>query len=356
MTWSWFHRLLSRRGRPFTASRFRTPRRPSSLPAMIELLEPRQLPAAPAVSPTLSAADDGVVTLAVSTGEWQATRFDGSQFVAESLTTWSSIPEDIVTVQGDLWATGQKQLVHFEPATGLFQAEWISGSANSQGTVAGWMSGMDLQFLTARDLDHNGFDDLIAMDRHTGNWALSTFHAGNQSDSRFVGTWRADVNWQHVQFADLNADGWDDVVGYNPGDRTWNALLGGSSSFTPVTFTDSTPAANIVDVRLADFDSRAGTDILYRNTTSGNWTAISLVSGQFQARTVGTWSTSGTWTDVLAVDFWGLGREAIVGRNVQSNQWQMTWSVGSGMTTAPISIWGTGSYADAFIADLNRDG
>ncbi|HET6426123.1 MAG TPA: VCBS repeat-containing protein, partial [Planctomycetaceae bacterium] len=47
---------------------------------------------------------------------------------------------------------------------------------------------------------------------------------------------------------------------------------------------------------------------------------------------------------------------AIVGRNVQSNQWQMTWSVGSGMTTAPISIWGTGSYADAFIADLNRDG
>lgn len=355
MPWTWFRRLLGET-HPASRARYRTDRRPSPLPAMVEFLEPRALLSAAAIEPTASPVDLGVVNLNDTTGEWRASRFNGDQFVEELLTTWADVPDNVVTVQGDLWGTGQKEFIHYEAATGLLKAEWKVGTGLAVGAIGGWVTNMDVQYLTARDLNHDGYDDVLGMDLQTGNWAVTTMEAGGGNSSRFVGTWRTDVAWQHVNFADMNADGWDDIIGYNPSEQSWNVLLGGNSAFTALSVSDPTPTANISTVRTTGFDGSQGADLLYRNAATGDWTALSLVSGQFRTRTVGNWDRTANWVDVQTIDFWGLGREAIVGRNGQTNEWRMTWSMGSGFTTAPIAIWANGTYADAFVADVNLDG
>lgn len=356
MAWSWVRRLLHHWGETAPVRRRRNGRADARIPAEIATLEPREYLSAAAVNPTESPVDVGVVNLNVATGEWNAARFNGSQFVEESLTTWANPPAETVTVQGDLWGTGQNEFIHYDSATGSLQAEWKSGAGLAQGVIGGWVANMDVAFLTARDLNHDGYDDIIGMDRQTGKWAVTTMQAGGGSTNRFVGTWRTDVSWQNVNFADMNADGWDDIIGYNPGDQTWNVLLGGNSSFTPMSVSDATPTANITSVRVTGFDGTQGDDLLYRNNATGDWTSLSVVNGQFRTRTVGNWDRTASWVDVQTVNFWGIGREAVVGRNPLTNEWRMTWSSGSGATTSTVNIWASGTYTDAFVADLNLDG
>lgn len=89
---------------------------------MVEYLEPRTLLSSPAVNPTTSPVDFGVIDLNDSTGDWQAARFDGTTFVQETLTSWENTVADKVVVHGDLWGTGSQDLVEFDPATGSFNA------------------------------------------------------------------------------------------------------------------------------------------------------------------------------------------------------------------------------------------
>lgn len=323
---------------------------------MIEYLESRQLMSGTVVNPTTSAADLGVIQLDTASGNWQASRFDGTQFVSETIANWQSPTAETVVVQGDLWGTGQRELIKFDSTTGSFNAEWKAGSAIAAGTIVTWVPGMDLQFLTVRDLNQDGRDDFIAMDSITGRWAASTTQPSGGYNTRFIGTWQTGVDWQHVNFADVNNDGYDDVVGLNATSNTWNVLLGGNASFQPVTFVSPVSSSNISQVVVDHFDGTAGADIVFRDAVTGNWTSASYSSSKFNLTSVGNWSAAGTWSDVSAVDFWGSGRTAIIGRNTQTNEWRMTWSVGSGYATGQVAIWSPGIYADAQIVDFNLDG
>ncbi len=345
-----------RRGRE-VAVRPHAQRRPqSSIPAMVEHLESRQFLSGAAVNPTTSAADLGVIQLDAATGAWRASRYKGTQFAQETIATWQTPVADTVVVHGDLWGTGQHELIQFDATTGNFNAEWKSGSAIASGNIASWVPGMDLQFLTVQDLNHDGRDDIIAMDRITGRWAASTSKVGGGYDTRFIGTWQTGVNWQHVSFADLNADGYDDIVGFNSATNTWNALLGKQGDFQAVSTVSPVASGNVAHAVVDRFDGAAGADILVRDSASGNWTKLSYVGGQFSSTNIGTWSPDGTWVDINTIDFWGTGRSAIIGRNAATNEWRLTWSAGSGYATATVSIWGAGTYADAQVADVNLDG
>ncbi len=323
---------------------------------MVEYLESRTLLSSPAVDPTTSPTDFGVIDLNVSTGDWQAARFDGTQFVNESLISWENAVGETVVVHGDLWGTGHQDLLEYDPATGSFNGQWQSGSGIATGIIVTWIPHMDLQFLTMQDLNHDGRDDITAMDRNTGNWATATSRADGGYDVRFIGTWQTGIDWQHVSFADLNGDNYDDIVGYNSSNRTWNALFGTGSTFLDASFLDPLISGSPSSVVVANFDGVAGADILERDANSGDWTAISFVSGRFESKTVGNWSPGGSWTNINAIDFWGAGRNAIIGFNSQSNEWRLTWSAGSGFATSSVSTWGPGSYADAQVGDFNHDG
>ncbi len=323
---------------------------------MIEYLEPRELLTGAAVNPTTSAADVGVIQLNETTGDWQASRFNGTQFNSETVASWENAVPQTVVVHGDLWATGAQDLVQYDPATGSFHGQWQSGSGVAEGVLFTWVPSMDLQFLTMQDLNHDGRDDVIAMDRNTGNWATSTSRADGSYDTRFIGTWQTGVDWQHVAFTDLNGDNYDDIVGYNPNAKTWNALFGTQSAFLDATYANPIVSGSLSHVVVGNFDGVVGTEILERDLVSGNWVAISFVNGRFSSKVVGNWDAGSLWSNVHTLDFWGTGRKAIVGLNTQTNEWRLTWSAGSGFATSTISIWSAGSYVDAQVADLNHDG
>ncbi len=358
MLWTWLQDWWSsiRRRRIILPRPPAGRRSPASAPVMIEYLESRELLAGGAVNPSTSAADLGVIQLDTVTGAWQASRYDGSQFNQETIVTWESPLAEIEPVYGDLWGTGLQERIQFDAATGDFNAEWKSGSGIATGTIASWVPGMDLQSLTVQDLNHDGRDDILALDRNTGRWAASTSQATGGYSTRFIGAWQMGVNWQNISIADLNADGYDDVIALNPETNTWNGLLGKPDSFLSTSFVSPVASGNVASVAVDRFDGAAGADILIRDTVSGNWTKVSYVSGRFIFKSVGNWSPGSTWVDINTIDFWGTGREAVIGRNAETNEWRLTWSSGSGYATATVSIWGAGAYADAQVADLQQDG
>ncbi len=273
-----------------------------------------------------------------------------------SVASWQAPVADTVVVHGDLWGNGQQALIRFDSATGEFHAEWKSGDGIANGVIASWVPGMDLQYLTVQDLNHDGRADLMAMDRNTGRWAASTSLPNGQYSTRFVGTWQPGEDWQSVTFADINADGWDDVIGLNRTTDMWHTLFGGSDIFQETTFVSPISTSNIASVIVDDFDGAAGADIVMRDAVSGSWTSVSSLGTGFTSTTVGNWSSTETWVDINAIDFWGTGRSGLIGRNSQTNEWQLTWSAGSGYATAQLSIWALGDYADAQVVDVNLDG
>lgn len=275
---------------------------------------------------------------------------------SNAVDSWQTPVPETVVVSGDLWGNGQKELIRYDSASGQFIGEWKSGDSITQGTVAAWAPGLDLQYLTVKDLNYDGRGDIIAMDRTTGRWAASTSLPGGSYSTRYIGTWQTGVNWQSVTFADLNADGFEDVMALDPTTSTWNVLLGGNGAFQSTSVLSPVSSGNIASVVVDNFDGVAGADIVVRDGTTGGWTNLSYASNKFNIKTVGNWSPAGTWVDVNTVDFWGTGRKAIIGRHAQTNEWRLTWSAGSGTTTSQLTIWGAGTYADAQIADLNQDG
>lgn len=281
---------------------------------------------------------------------------DGNSSSNQAVESWAAPVPETVVVHGDLWGNGQNQLIRFDSVTGQFTAEWKSGTGNAQGVIAAWAPGLELQFLTVQDLNQDGRDDLIAQDRLTGRWAASTSQPGGGYSTRFIGTWQTGVNWQSVQFADMNSDGYDDVLALDPTTNTWNVLLGRTGSFTATSFASPVASSNLGSVVVDNFDGNAGADLLLRDTVSGDWTSTSLIGGSFQSRVVGNWSPAATWGDVHTIDFWGTDRHAVIGRNLQTNEWRMTWSAGSGYATSGLTTWGAGTYADVQVVDVNLDG
>lgn len=356
MFWTWLKSYWTSCERA-VSPRLRARRRPQSpIPAMIESLEPRQLLSGVTPNTDNPAYDVGLVGLNANTGEWQAARYDGNEFVQETLAVWDAPSMETVVLHGDLWGTGQDELVRFDSSTGSFHAEWKNGSGIADAVITTWVPGMGLRFATVQDLNRDGRDDIIAMDRITGRWAASTTLPGGGYDTRFIGTWQTGVDWQHVAFVDLNADGADDVVGYNPTANSWNVLLGGGDAFTATSFANPTPASAVDRVVVANFDGTAGADILQRDDATGDWTATSFVGGVASSRVVGNWNAGGNWVDTTVIDFWNTGRDGVLARNAQTNEWRLTWSSGSGFATAGVSIWGSGTYVDARVLDINQDG
>lgn len=323
---------------------------------MIEHLETRELLSGAAVDPTTSARDLGVIQLNDATGEWQASRFNGTDFVAETITTWNTVPQETVVVHGDLWGTGQDELVRFDRETGNFIAEWKSGSGIATGVVTSWIPNMDLQFLTIQDLNHDGRDDIIAQDRTTGRWAVSTSVGAGGYSARFIGTWQTGINWQHLTIADVNGDGLDDVLAINPNSDQWNLLIGTTGNFNSLTVGNAFPTTRIAQLETGNYDGNAGVDILQRDAVTGTWLKSSLIGNGFYSQNIGSWSPTTTWVDVNTLDFWGSGRDVIVGRDTTTNTWQALWSSGSGIASSNLGAWAPGNYADIQTGDFNGDG
>jgi len=350
----WWHRSPRRMSsvarHPFSAPEICEPRHLlSSVPAIASPL--------PAASSTTSQYDLGMVGFDEATGVWKANRFNGTEFVTETIADWKTTEGDRPTVFGDIWGTGQKDVIRYDSTTGKLVADWQAGESVSTGLISGWVPGMDLAYFTARDLNGDGRADFIGFDRVTGKWAVSTSTLNNRYDARFVGTWDKSVFWKSVSVADLDGDGREDILGFNPTAGTWHILFGTTSgSYTKYSPANPNSSRKIAQTVIANFDGTPGAEILERDAATGEWIRTSFAGRVMQTGVVGQWRTNATWVDVAVGDFWGTGRQAIIGRDDVTDEWWATWSIGNGVSTRKLTTWGLGDYVDTKFADLDGDG
>lgn len=330
-----------------------------------EICEPRQLLSSvpvvnsplPAAPSTLSQYDAGMVGFDASTGQWQANRYDGTQFVTETIADWDSAYTDQPTVFGDIWGNGIQDVIRYDSASGKLIADWLAGASITTGTISGWSAGMNLAYFTAQDINGDGRSDILGYDRNTGKWAVSISKPNNKYEARTAGLWDSSVQWSSVSFADLDGDGLQDIFGYNPTAKSWTILLGTSAGqFTKYTPANQNSNRTITRHVVASFDGTPGAEILEWDSNTGEWIATSFAGRTARSTVVGQWRTNATWVDVAVGDFWGTGRKAVIGRDDITDEWWATWSVGSGVSTRRLKSWGLGSYADTQFADLNQDG
>ncbi len=112
-------------------------------------------------------------------------------------------------------------------------------------------------------------DDPIRWDPTTGIWYVTT--AANTETA--WGAWSTAVTWMDVQYADINGDGYTDIVGRVASSGAWYAAISTGSSFTNVFLGAWSPGVTWDDVQVADINGDGKADIIGRVDSSGAWYA-----------------------------------------------------------------------------------
>jgi FG-GAP-like repeat/FG-GAP repeat len=172
-------------------------------------------------------------------------------------------------------------------------------------------------FSVTRDLNGDGYSDLIWRNMITGDVAVSmTGDVGIVSRSTVVHG--LDLNWQIAGVGDVDGDGKADIVWRNnySGDvAEW--LMDGATVKSYATIA-SVPDLSWEVAGIGDLDGDGRADLVWRNTRTGN-VAEWLMNGT----TIREWNTLNTgidapWRVAGVGDLDGDGRADLIWRNVQT--------------------------------------
>jgi hypothetical protein len=182
--------------------------------------------------------------------------------------------------------------------------------------------------------------------------ADQTFEAKNY----FAGSskWGSFASPAHTMiFGDVNGDGKEDLVGWNPStDDRQVGLSTGSSFAVPGSW--GTGLASTIKFALADVNGDGKADAIEKSSSGEVRVGLSTGTGFASLIKWTTWSTAYATT---FIDVNGDGRDDIVGRDPSTGNRQVGLSTGTSFA-AP-SSWGAWSAAGDFtfdLADVNGDG
>lgn len=293
---------------------------------------------------------DGALDVVVATG-WCGgfwLRGDGTGKQASSeplpLPPWSMC-NSVVSgdFNGDGWPDLALQGASVGRAFGVLTADGLGGflPAQGHGSAVGWVT-----HWVVGDLDRDGFDDLVAYDPPIASLAIFRGSSTGLTPPSFIAI---DVNpVQNSQLGDFDGDGILDLVvstgPWSSGGRVETFFGDGAGSFAPALV-----LSNRRLVLSADFDGDGRDELLTRELDSyeiQRWTGA-----QFQAQPIALpWGV----TPVSARDFDRDGAAELVCEFLSEIQ---IWSLESGVPIGPLnSIHMPSSYGYVLVADLDSDG
>jgi hypothetical protein len=242
--------------------------------------------------------------------------------------------------------------------------QWYSASSTNGSTsftnaqVAQWNGGTWTNVMNG-DFNGDHHIDLIGRDGG-GRWMVSLNEGyGYFFNPTQFGAWSVTVTWSDVQVADVNGDGFDDIVGRLAATGQWYVAFSNGMTFTNAQTLVWNRSFNWVDVHVLDMNDDGRADIIGRNASNGQWN-IGLSNGAtFNNSVWSAWSTTITWLDIRVGDINGDQRPDVVGRVQQNgaiyvalNQANNTFSSGFLWAT-----WSTaGSRSNVNLIDINDDG
>jgi hypothetical protein len=199
----------------------------------------------------------------------------------------------------------------------------------------------DLQILVS-DLNADGRDEVIAYDPRTGASVLATADSSGSLLERRV-TWPAAAR---IYVGDFNGDGSQDIVGYDAVTGRGFVALNGKREFT-VSEAQWGPGWHVT---VADLNDDWRSDLVFYDSTTGV-TRLALS----EARTGFSFQTR-SWTPSLtlhAADLTGTGHEGLVGYSAETGAW-FTGTVTAKGWIEQAGTWPIGRHVA--IADLDGDG
>ncbi|MCP4195245.1 MAG: LEPR-XLL domain-containing protein [Planctomycetaceae bacterium] len=214
-----------------------------------------------------------------------------------------------------------------------------------------------IEWLEPGDVNGDGIDDLVGWNPATGQWTVGMITADGFVQSTW-GTWSTKVQWTDVNLADINGDGRDDLIGRVAGHGAWWSGISTGDSFINRAEGKWSPHVNWLDIRTGDLSGDGRADMVGRVESTGElWVAVSTDDG-FDTRLWGRLRADVNWGFVDVGDVNGDGREDLIARNDLNGIWFVGVSNGSRFTIqAPWDKWTKGlAWVDIQLADMNGDG
>ena len=224
---------------------------------------------------------------------------------------------------------------------------WRNPTARSSPTNGGAPGAITWQDVQAADVNGDGWTDLVGRTAD-GDWWVAKSD-GTKFTNEWWGHWA--MTWQDVQVADVNGDGLSDLVGRTATGDWWVARSDGAQFvserwgfWSPITWQD---------VQAADVNGDGRSDLVGR-ASSGAWWVARSDGTQFVNEYWGYWSPI-TWQDVQVADLNGDGQSDLVGR-AASGDWWVARSDGTKLVNERWGYWSPLTWHDVRVADVNGDG
>jgi hypothetical protein len=323
----------------------------------LELLEDRLVctgPTSPVPSPSPDFADIGIIAQNPLTGNWQATRFDGTSYVNEQLGNWSVAVDRKDILIGDINGDGRAELVGRDKTIGMWYSLRFTGSDYISTPLVNW--GTSAQYFNVQLADVNGDGKMQIIGRSSlGYWLATTATPQGGYYNQTLGFWNPTISWQNVMVGDLDGDGRTDIVGRDPASGCWYWLHFDGSQYRVNQIAQWDPTLNYTDVQIGDVNGDGRSDIIGRGS-DGTWWATMYDGSSFSNQKLASWNPKVLWQNILVGDIFGDGRAAILGRNPDTGNWQAIHFDGSKYQNHVIASWTTDVTYDVRLADINGDG
>lgn len=300
---------------------------PGTLSPVVEPLETRTLLAASgfdALNQGIFGYDDQ--------GEWVSFRYDGQTFVQESATDLNSAGRSADPVAADLDGDGRDEYYIRNIETG----DWYSLQPENTQTPLKWVSRWTMSSpildVLVGDLNGDGREEIITL-KSDGNWNTLAWNGNSYVTGQLQGWYRSD-NWTGLSLIDLDGNGIDDVIGFDPASAQWLVISQNNGVLSSSRVATWNPSETYTSFLVGDLNGDGLQEMIARNSV-GNWWQLKLTDSGYQTSYIATWGTNGGWRDFTIADLNDDGQDEIIGQEMATGAW---WQI-SQQGTSYASRW-----------------
>ncbi len=277
---------------------------------------------------------------------------DNARTLTQTIPTVASFRSTVVPLSGglarnDVNGDGKSDLLWYNPSPNRFAYWLMDAAAIVSGSPATSLAAGYVPIATG-DFNADGYADVVWSDGHSLSMRLA--QAGGGASWQVVGDYPA--TWKIAGVADIDGDGKDDLLWYNPTPNRFAYWRMSGSTITSVSATTSL-AAGYVPIATGDFNGDGYGDVVWSNGQSLSMRQ-GLPAGGARWQVVGNYPVN--WASAGAADIDGDGKSDLLWHNTSPNRFAYWLMSGAAISYAsPATSLSTG-YVPIATGDFNGDG
>jgi hypothetical protein len=179
------------------------------------------------------------------------------------------------------------------------------------------LPGANWKVVGSADLNGDGSTDLILQDANTGDLIYWLLNGASQTDVQFISPRNPGANWNVVGVADINRDGYPDIIFQNS--ATFDIFvwyMKGATQIGGAFINPKNPGAGWKVAAVGDLNNDGQADLLFQNANSGDMYVWFMHGDTIASQGFLNPANPGAgWNVAGLVDLLGLGRPQIMFQN-----------------------------------------